>query len=302
MKLTTCLTILTLTFACTNITAQISFKTEYFGKSNYRDEDNNPIAGSKGSAIVYQGRANIPLSKKTDSNNRPTLWGIGLSGTYASLDNENLAEDLVLSEIMNLQLGLFHLRPLNEKWSIMASIGAGIYTPDTRFSKIRYKNVLGNLGVVFIRHLKPNLEIGGGLAINNTFGYPMAFPAIYFNWHLAGKFTLKVAAMDGLEISGGYNMNDKLALNIVAEMNGQVALLEKDGKDMMFSHQYIVVGFRPEVKINSHFSIPVTAGFHALRSACYNKRSLKAVFNDGREYDPYFQISPYLSAGIKYNF
>ena len=65
-------------------TAQITIKTEYFGTSAYRDEHNQKVGSSKGSAMVYHGSANLPLSMKKNESNQPTIWGIGLSGDYAS--------------------------------------------------------------------------------------------------------------------------------------------------------------------------------------------------------------------------
>jgi len=289
-------------FTSMAVEAQIMFKTEYFGKSAYRmtegDKDEK-VGNSRGGAIVYQGGVNIPLSMKLNENNRPTVWSIGMGGAYVKLNNENFTEDLVLDEIMNIGLNIMHLRPLNDKWSLLASIGGGIFTPSTRFSKIRFDNVLGNAGVVFIRHLRSNLDIGGGLAFNNSFGYPMVFPAFYLDWKTQGPISVKVSMFDGLELSAGYEAGKNISLQIVAEMNGQMALLEKDNKDMMFTHQYIITGFRPEFKLGKHISIPITAGIHAMRTAEFTERTLKSFFSD-KGY--YFQISPYASAGIRCGF
>ena len=178
----------------------------------------------------------------------------------------------------------------------MASVGGGIYMPGTRFSDIRFKNVLGSVGAVFICHLNPNLELGGGVALNNSFGYPMVFPALYLNWRTQGLYTVKVSMLEGIEMSAGYNPSKYISLNIIAEMNGQMALLEQNGKDKIFSHQYIVAGFQPEIKIGKRISIPITAGVHAMRPAEMTNRSLKSLFQD-KGY--YFQISPYASAGLK---
>lgn len=285
-----------------NINAQIMFKTEYFGKSSYRmteGDTDEKVGNSKGSAMVYQGGINIPLSLKLNENNRPTMWAVSLGGAYAKLDNKNFTEPLVIEEIMNMGLSLNHLRPLNDKWSMMASVGGGVYMPSTKFSEIRFKNVLGSIGAVFIYHLKPNLELGGGIAMNNSFGYPMVFPAFYLNWTTEGKYAVKISMMDGIEMSAGYNVNKSLSLNIVADMNGQMALIEQDGKDKIFSHQYIVTGFRPEIKIGKHVSIPITAGISAMRPAEITNRSLKSMFQD-KGY--YFQVSPYASAGLKIGF
>ena len=158
MKTKTFVTVLLL-LVCTIVNAQLSLKTEYFGKSSYRDENNQKIGDSKGAAVVYQGRVNIPFIQKMNDSNQATIWGVGISGTYVKLNNDNFTDDLVLSQIMNLQLALFHIRPISEKWSIMANVGAGIYTPDTKFSKIRMRNLLGNVGLIFIRHFKPNIEV-----------------------------------------------------------------------------------------------------------------------------------------------
>jgi hypothetical protein len=207
----------------------------------------------------------------------------------------------MVSEIMNLQLGIFYLRPLNEKWSVMASIGAGSYMPFTDISKMKYKNVLGSVNAVFIRHLKPNLDIGTGLAINSTFGYPMVFPAFYLNWVFEGKFKANVALGDGMDVSAGYVFNEYFNLSLACELNGQMALLEKDGKDVIFTHQYIVTGFRPELKLGkTGISTLVMVGINTYRPAYYSSRTLKGIYAMNNDY--FFTISPYASISMRYGF
>jgi hypothetical protein len=284
---------------------QLSFKTEYLGSSGYYflppgDKPREKIGDAKGSAVVYQGAFSMPLSMKLNANNRPTAWGIGLGGSYTSLNNKNFTDHMV-SEIMNLQVGLYHLRPLNDKWSMRASVGVALLAPSADLSKIRFKHVLGSGGIVFIRHLKPNLSIGGGVAINSSLGYPMIFPAVYLNWELDGKFDVNVELVEGLDVSAGYSLNDWFKLSYALEMNGQAALLEKDGKDVIFSHQYIVTGFRPEIKVGkTGLSMTAMAGLNLFRPASYSDRTLKGVFAADNDY--YFSVSPYVSFGIKYNF
>lgn len=284
---------------------QVSFKTEYIGNSGYwflpnGDKPREKIGDSEGSAIVYQGMFILPLSMKLNEFNRPTAWGVGLSGAYASLNNENFTKGMV-SEIMNLQLGIYHLRPLNEKWSMRASVGVGVFTPSTDFSEIRLKNVLGGLGVVFIRHLKPNLDLGAGVAVNSSLGYPMIFPAFYFNWRHEGKLNVNVELVEGLDVSAGYNFNDLFKLSLAFEVNGQMALLRKDGKEVIFSHQYVVTGIRPEIMLGeTGLSMSAMVGLNLYRPASYSDRTLKGLFAGDNDY--YFSASPYLSAAIKYKF
>lgn len=127
----------------------------------------------------------------------------------------------------------------------------------------------------------------------------MVFPTFYLNWTTEGRYAVKISMLEGIEISAGYNVSKNLSLNLVAEMNGQMALLEQDGKDKMFSHQYIVTGFRPAIKIGKNLSVFITAGIHAIRSAEMADRNLKSLFQD-KGY--YFQISPYVSGGLQVGF
>ena len=283
---------------------EVSFKTEYLGNSGYyylppSEKPREKIGDAKGSAMVYQAGFSMPLSLKLNENNRPTAWGVGFGGSYVSLKNQNFSEHMV-SEIMNLQVGVYHLRPLNDKWSMRASVGMGIFTPSTDFSKISFRNVLASGGVVFIRHLKPNLAIGGGVAINSSLGYPMVFPAVYVNWKSEGKFDVNVELIEGLDVSAGYDFNDRFKLSYALGMNGQAALLKKDGKDVIFSHQYIVTGFRPEVKLGHKLSVTGMAGLNLYRPASYSDRTLKGVFASDNDY--HFSVSPYASVGLKMKF
>lgn len=290
---------------CTGASAQISFKTEYFGSSSYwlekgSDEPRERIGNSKGSAMVYQACLNIPLSTKTDKNERPIIWGMGISGSYASLDNKNFTDELVIPEILNLDLGIYYMRPIGKRWFLKAGVGGGIYAPFTQPSKIRWTHVLGSMNAIFVYQVRRNLLLGGGIAINSTFGYPMVFPALYLNWALHGRFDFRLSMTNGLNIESGMNVNSFWRLSLIGEMNGQTALLEKDGKDVVFTHMYMVTGLRSEIKLCQKISIPITAGINAIRPAYYTDRTLKAMFKSGNDY--YFQISPYASAGITINF
>lgn len=283
------------------VNAQIDFKAEYFGKSSYRmteGDSDEKVGNSKGSAQVYQGGVNIPLSMKLDDQNRPTMWAVNAGGAYVKLDNRNFTEPLVIDEILNMGLNIMHMRPISNKWSMLASVGAGLYMPGTKTSDMRFKNLLANVGAIFICRINPNLDLGGGVALNNSFGYPMIFPAFYLNWNTSGRYAVNVSMANGFEASVSYNVNKSMVLKLVAEMNGQMAIIEQDGKDKIFSHQYTIVGFKPEFKIGKYLSIPITAGISAMRPAEITNRELKSLFQD-RGY--YFQIAPYVSAGLKVN-
>lgn len=285
---------------CQKSCAQIEFRAEYFGKSSFTRKVGEQLAeevgDSKGSARVYKVNMKLPFFLKETQGDKTLVWGIGGGYSYTSLHNENFTDNLVLSEIMNAKLGLFHLRPLNEKWSILATCGVGVFASSGHLSKIRAKHILGNIDAIFIRHFTNGIDFGFGAAVNSTFGYPMIFPALFFSWEHSGRFNYKVDISRGAELLISYDLNKYLRLSLVGEMSGQLALLKREEKDVMFSHSYCIGGIRTEFRIGDKVIIPLTLGLQGHRLANFNDRTLKAAFNSTDEY--FFNLAPYFSVGL----
>jgi len=202
---------------------------------------------------------------------------------------------------------VLHLRPLKERWSMLMALGIGSYTPENRLSAIRIdENVLANGALVFIWHWRPNLEIGGGVALNNSFGYPMVFPALYLKYKggFSDKFTIDINLLDGTKVAFGYDYSENLSLKLVANIGGYLAYLRRNGQKEMFSSQTFFVGLEPEFKLGKHISIPVTFGGSFIRSGRYRERTLSAMFaseaknEDGSARSSVFLPALYFAAGI----
>ena len=304
------ITLITLLFAV-SVSAQISVKTEYISNSKFYDAVSDSNIGD-GSAMIYSVGAMAPLSMKLpedeDPYQRPTVWGVGLNGTFVKMNNHNFPIGKELpSEVMNLGVSAIHLRPLKTRWSMLMALGAGSYTPENRLSSIHIgENVVANGALVFVWHWRHNLEIGGGVALNNSFGYPMVFPAFYFKYNgaFSDKFTIEVGSIDGLKVALGYNYRENLSLKLIANMGGYSAYLRRNGEKEIFSQQTFVVGLQPEFKIGKHMSIPLTVGGSFIRSGRYRERKLSAMFaseaknEDGTSRSSQFNPAFYLSAGI----
>lgn len=302
MRVAVCGLLLLLFLMGQEVGAQIYLKTEYIGSSGFRDMDNKPVGGS-GDMKVIQGGVNIPVSMKMDENNHPTAWMIGLGASYASMNNKGLSGYVGLSELFNAQLAVSYIRPINKKWSVMASVGAGVFMDTGSLSYIRMDKMVGMGMAAAVWHLLDNLDLGFGVALNTSFGYPMVFPAFLVDWRIEGRYMVNVSMMDGAEISGGMQINERFRLKLVGSMNGMLAFVERDGKDQIFSQLYVIVGLQPEFIINKSLSIPLTVGLSAYRAAYYDDRTLKALFQSmDREYDPHFSPSFYTSIAIKYGF
>ena len=294
-----------------NSFAQISVKTEYISSSEFYDAVADTNTGN-GSAMIYSVGAMVPLSMQApaedDPYKRATIWGVALSGTFVKMDNQNFPIGKELpSQVMNLGATALHLRPLKERWSMLMALGIGSYTPENRLSAIRIdENVLANGALVFIWHWRPNLEIGGGVALNNSFGYPMVFPALYLKYKggFSDKFTIDVSLLDGGKVAFGYDYSENLSLKLVANIGGYLAYLRRNGQKEMFSSQTFFVGLEPEFKLGKHISIPVTFGGSFIRSGRYRERTLSAMFaseaknEDGSARSSVFLPALYFAAGI----
>ena len=294
-----------------NAFAQISVKTEYIGNSEFYDAVADTNTGN-GSAMIYSVGAMVPLSMQAiaedDPYKRATIWGVALSSTFVKMDNQNFPIGKELpSQVMNLGATVLHLRPLKERWSMLMALGIGSYTPENRLSAIRIEeNVLANGALVFIWHWRPNLEIGGGVALNNSFGYPMVFPALYLKYKggFSDKFTIDINLLDGTKVAFGYDYSENLSLKLVANIGGYSAYLRRNGQKEMFSSQTFFVGLEPEFKLGKHISIPVTFGGSFIRSGRYRERTLSAMFateaknEDGSARSSVFLPALYFAAGI----
>lgn len=306
-KLITLITLL----AAAATSAQISVKTEYISSSKFYDAVADANTGD-GSAMIYSVGALVPLSMQTpkdeDPYQQPTVWGVGLNGTFVKMNNHNFPIGKELpSEVMNLGVSAIHLRPLKTRWSMLMALGAGSYTPENRLSSIHIgENVVANGALVFVWHWRHNLEIGGGVALNNSFGYPMVFPAFYFKYNgaFSDKFTIEVGSIDGLKVALGYNYRENLDFKLIANMGGYSAYLRRNGEKEIFSQQTFVVGLQPEFKIGKHVSIPLTVGGSFIRSGRYRERKLSAMFasevknEDGSSRSSQFNPALYFAAGV----
>ena len=307
-------------FLGVNSFAQISVKTEYISNSKFYDAVSDSNIGD-GSAMIYSVGALVPLSMKApeedDPYQRPTLWGVSLSGSFVQMYNHHFPIEKELpSQVMNLGVTALHLRPLKERWSMLMALGAGSYTPENRLSSIHIgENVIANGAFAFVYHWKPNIwewqptfEIGAGVALNNTFGYPMVFPALYFKFQggIGDKFSVEIGTLDGAKLAFGYNFSEHFNLKLMGSIGGYSAYVRHNGRKEIFSQMNFITGLQPEITIGKHVSIPIIVGTTFMRLGTYKERKLSAMFVEeieardelGNPITSRFQPAFYLSAGI----
>ncbi|MCD7936649.1 MAG: DUF6268 family outer membrane beta-barrel protein [Tannerellaceae bacterium] len=280
--------------------AQVYFKSEYIGSSSFKDENNNKTGGS-GDMFKVNGGLSMPLSFKQDENNRIKMWAVSLDAAYAKYNNKQIPTFMHPDDIINTTLSISHLRPIRRNWSMLAVLGGGIYSDP---SHIKAQSILGSGGLVFIYHLRDNLDVGIGVGVTNSYGVPLGMPMGYLNWRIDGKYEVKVEMLEAAEVSAAVAFNDWFKLRLIGfEVDGMSAVMDVDGKSKIFGSVSMKSGLQADFRIGKSSSIQLTGGGVWYRDASVINRSIKDYFKwFGREFDPNFQPSMYFQVGYKWGF
>ncbi len=273
------------------------FKVDYVPLSNYIRGIDSVKTDSKSDFKRVDFGLEIPLSWVINAENKPKIWSVFLQSSYAKMQNKNYEKALFPEEMWNAQIGLKHLRPLGTSWSMLVMASVGVYTD---MQQITSDDILGQGGVIFIKHFNPNLALGVGPVLTNNFGVPMVLPGIYFNWESQGALHFKITFPEGLEL--GYRVSENVDLKAVVELHGMTAEIKVDGESMLLGHQQVTAGFRPQFKLGEHWIVELTAGTSLARSFSANSRKLKDIFKIKDHADDRFSTTLYGAAALKWKF
>lgn len=100
-------------------------KTDYLFSSSLKNENGDTFG--KGDLLKISGRYTLPLSVRQNNLGQISVWSATLSGSYGIFGNKKITEQTIPDEIINLNLSISHLRPISQKWYLVASLGGGIY-------------------------------------------------------------------------------------------------------------------------------------------------------------------------------
>lgn len=275
-------------------------KAEYIPMSRYipkkTDGKTEEYTTAKSDMRRVEGGISIPLSVKMDSLGRPKVWAVTLGGSYAKIKNQDYPEQLFPEELLNASVGLMHLRPLSKSWNMLFMASAGVYTD---LKGISSQDVLLMGGVIFIKQFNPNLALGVGPVVSNTFGVPMVLPAIFLNWKTNGKFQVMVNFPEKVELA--FKASPAIRLKAVAEVSSMTADVNREDKAML-SYLQVISGFQPEFKLSKSLTLQLTAGASLYRSMEFTSRKLKDFFKEKNENPPHFETTAYGAIGLKWNF
>lgn len=268
--------------------------------SSFKDDFGNKLGS--GDVMKISGRYSFPFSVKQNNAGRPILWAASVSGAYAKLNNRNMTEQLNPGDILNTSINLTHMRPVTDRWSMVATLGAGIYSSP---EDICWNSILVNGGLIFMYKILHNLDVGIGVGLTNSYGVPLVMPMSYINWRLSGRYEVKVDITNSMEISGAIRFNDKFKLRLVAiEMGGMSSVMNVQNESMIYAYSTMQSYLCPEYRINKSSVLYMGIGGTWLRDVTFAKRTFRgfwdSMFHDDREL--HFETAGYVTLGLKYGF
>lgn len=284
-----------LAFYVTATYSQAAVEWDYFMASRFRNHDKEDCG--KGDLQRVRARVSVPLSSAMDDKGQPRVWTLTLSASHGWLENEGLARELNPARILNANLSVSHMRSIGEKWTLIASLGAGIYAPT---DYVTFKSVLANGGAIFAYRLADNLSIGLGAGLTNAYGAPMIVPMGYLDWRLKGRVEVMLNISNGIKTRIGVRATDRLSVNLVpVEFDGMSAVIKRDGKDRLYSMFMIRSNLSLDVDAGKGIHLYGGIGEVLLRNTTIKERRIGSLFS-GSDRDRYrFSPTPQFLAGIR---
>ncbi|MDH6303618.1 hypothetical protein M2459_000448 [Parabacteroides sp. PF5-5] len=275
-------------------------KSDYLFSSSLKNEEGETFGS--GGLLKLSGRYTLPLSVKQNNKGQVSAWSATLSASYGIFTKEGIPQELSFDKIVNLNLSIAHIRPLSEKWYLIASLGGGIYSaPDA----ITSKSLLANGGAIFVYKLRKGLDLGVGLGLTNSYGIPLIMPMSYIKWQLTGKYEIKADIASGMEISASMQFSDQFKLKLVAmEMDGMSSVFERKGKSMIYATTMMKSYLTPEFKLNQSTTLFAGIGGVWMRSVRLSRRTFKGFLDNFKdnELDMEFAPATYLTIGFRAGF
>lgn len=267
--------------------------------SKFEDSDDNSYG--KGSMQQYNLKYTQPISTRLSKDGRPIAWTATFTGVYNRLDNSGMATQYNPDDILNASVTVSHMRPISSRWSIMTSLGAGIYSTT---KDICWSSVLFNGACIFVYKAGDALSLGGGVGLTNVYGAPMAVPMAYLHWTTRGKTTLDLTVINGIKAVAAHNFSHRftMAWNIL-DMSTLLSSMKVDGKHKVYSSIMLRSFLQPTLHLDEKSSICLSAGTNFVRTRKLTNRSVKYMFKRTHTADRrHFAPAVYLALGYKYGF
>ena len=283
-----------------NLSAQGFIETEYTPQRSLLDKDDKKLG--TGDLFQISGRYTLPLSVKRNEKGQVLAWSATMNCVNSVLNNKDDALNIAPNSTLNCSFNISHQRPISDKWYLIASLGAGVYSSPNHVS---LNSILANGAVIFAYKVKDNLDIGIGAGLTNSYGVPIIMPMTFLKWRTTGKYEIDVEVASRLKVSVTRIFTDKFKLSLVpCDMDGMSSVIKRDGEYKIYGSTRLRSYLRPEFKIKEKSFVYLGMGVEIYHSVKIADRSWKGFANSFKENNEKwnFDRAFHVMAGFHYGF
>lgn len=281
---------------------QVQVNADYHTRSNFHHKGEGEHKIGHGDMTRLSLKYNQPLSLHFNEQGQPTVWALSVNGSYAYLDDSGQARLFNPDKVLNAGVTVSFLTPVNDKWTLMASLGAGLYGQGDH---IRWQTVLANGSCIFACRVTERLTVGGGAGLTNAFGVPMVMPMFFLNWKCDGRYQLEVNCVNAIKATASTKFSERFKLTWnVLEMDNILAVVFPDDKAKIYSSMMLKSYFSPEYYIVPRLRLSVfgNAGVDLVRTSRISDRKIGAMFSNFSKASHSFKPAGFFSLGLRYGF
>lgn len=281
---------------------KIEVSNEIVSSSDFEDSHDNHLGN--GYMDKLKVGFDMPLSVKFTQDKQPIMWRIMAGAVYGRQSTNGEAKEYNPDDIFNATVNVMHIRPLKGRWSLLATVGAGLHTT---FDDTSARDIFINAAAIFSYRHDQRLSYGVGVALTNTFGWPLILPMPYVRYQAAaaggkpvvGAWDFDVNFMGRMQFTAGTWLTERLKLNIDGfNMENLHANVKVDGDYKVYSMSTWKSGVRPELTIGKKGCLMLAAGWVWRRSVGLADRSWAGFFKSfNRNRRHTFGRSGYITIG-----
>ncbi len=295
----------------TSVSAQvriIGFKlsTQLLPSADYSmpvGKDQHKKTGASSSQQYYSMGLAMQLASRVDSaTGMARTWTGTFNGSYMHFSNKGYEAAVFPASLVSAEAGVQYYRGLNRKWGFLGLFSAGIYAEKNHISG---EAIVVNVGGVFIRQYSPDFSLGFGLIVNNSFGTPLPWPAIFVNWQMGGRYKLNINLPDkgpglayNVSFMRSFSKMYDLGIAFKPRMLSYYVDNTPDNRHLL-TYWELPIGIENRIHLN-HIDLFANAGLVALRSVQYNEKKISQIFSDAPGHK--LSAAPFLNLGLQWKF
>lgn len=265
------------------ITAQkLEVSNEIVTSSDYEDSHDNHLGN--GYMDKLKVGFEMPLSVRFTEDKRPIIWQAMVGAAYGRQWNNGAAQQYNPDEVLNASVNIIHVRPLRGRWTMLATVGAGVHTT---FDDTSARDIFVNAAAIFSYRHDKRLSYGVGVALTNTYGWPLVLPMPYLRYGnsqtgdkpVVGAWDFDINFMGRIQFTAGTWLSERIKLNIDGlNMESLHANVKSDGDYKVYNTTTMRSGLRPELTIGKKGRLMLAAGIVWRRSSSLADRSWAGFF------------------------